>query len=270
MSWRMKLGRVVLVGALAGSVPGAAWAADEGPSRGVNILEAPTPGPGPAAPPAAPLGTPSGIDKPAVAPPSAPAAGVPPSPAPGAAGTQANVGPAVLPDLGQGPGRVKVANPAELSIEILPGPEISIGTKVSLRVSTKKQGYLVLVDVDPSGKLTQIYPNPLSLMNAPGGRQNSNLIKPGKPVLIPNPADPYAGFEFVASPPEGTAMVAALLSDRPVQMIDLPDVPVNLAGQAAALTYLSNMAQELRIASGEPGRLQEVRWSVDAKFYAIR
>jgi hypothetical protein len=53
-------------------------------------------------------------------------------------------------------------------------------------------------------------------------------------------------------------------------MIDLPDVPVNLAGQAAALTYLSNMAQELRIASGEPGRLQEVRWSVDAKFYAIR
>jgi hypothetical protein len=165
---------------------------------------------------------------------------------------------------------IKVANPAELSVEILPGPDISLGSKVSFRIATKKPGYLILVDVDAAGKLTQIYPNPMSLMGK-GERDSANFIRPGKPIQVPNPSDVLSGFEFVASPPLGTAMVVALLSDRPVQMIDLPDVPSSLLGRASAADHLSKLTNELRIPDpNRTGAFQEAHWSFDAKFYAIR
>jgi hypothetical protein len=259
------LRRIAIAASLIGSAVAPAVAEDEDSSRAVTIIEAPTSGS--AAATNAPTAPQPGAPSTALAP-DRPAAGLPPTPP---TGGQANLGDPALPgDLGQRLAGVKNANSAELTVEILPGPEIAVGTKVKFSITTKKQGYLVLVDVDATGKVTQIYPNPLSLLKAAGGRQSSNLIKPGKPMIVPNPNDPYAGFEFVAAPPHGTAMVAALLSDRAVQMIDLPDVPATLAGQAAALAYLSTVTRELRIPSGEPGRLQEARWSLDAKFYAIR
>jgi hypothetical protein len=165
---------------------------------------------------------------------------------------------------------VKVANAAAVAVDIIPGPNIAVGSRVSFRISTKKAGYLILVDVDAAGKLTQIYPNPISLLANSAGRQNANYLKPGKSVLIPNPADPFAGFEFVAAAPFGTAMVVAILSDRPVQLVDLPDIPDSLTGQASAVAFLTKLAGDLRIPEGDGGRLQEARWSFDAKFYAIR
>ena len=100
-------------------------------------------------------------------------------------------------------------------------------------------------------------------------RQDSNKVKHGKPVLIPNPSDGQ-GYEFIASPPQGTAMVVALLGDRPVQVIDLPDIPANLLGQPDAVGHVSTMANELRVPSGDSGQLQQIKWSLDAKFYSIR
>jgi hypothetical protein len=165
---------------------------------------------------------------------------------------------------------IKVANPAELAVEILPGPDIALGSKVSFQITTKKAGYLVLVDIDATGKLTQIYPNPMSLM-AKGPRESTNLIRPGKLIQLPNPRDVLSGFEFVASPPFGTAMIVALLSDRPVQMIDLPDIPSTLLGSASAADHLSKLANELRIPDPKgSGAFLEAHWSFYAKFYAIR
>ena len=170
-----------------------------------------------------------------------------------------------------GHGMPVVANPAELSIEMLPETSIAIGSRVSFRISAKKPGYLILVDVDSTGKLTQIYPSPASLM-AGRGKPNANFVKPGKPIQIPSPLEPYAGFEFVASPPPGTAMVVAILCDQSVQMVDLPDIPGSLAGQTAALALLSKLAGELRIPSAryDEGRLQRPTWSLSARFYEIR
>ncbi len=247
----------VVIGLLTASALGSAAAQQNERSRGVKILDGPGSAPGAATP-----AVPAEPGAPTLMPPP----GLPPIPAPNAKEAAIPTTPAPL---GKLPAGVKIANAAELSVEILPGPEIPTGTKVSFRVSTKKEGYLVLVDIDAAGKVTQIYPNPMSLLTA-GGRQNSNRIKPGKPVVIPNPTDPFAGFEFVASPPEGTAMMIALLSDKPVQMIDLPEVPPNLLGQSEAVKYVSDRAQELRIPSEDGGALQEARWSMDVKFYAVR
>jgi hypothetical protein len=166
---------------------------------------------------------------------------------------------------------LKVPNPAGVSMQILPGPDIAVGSQVSFQISSKKAGYLILVDVDATGRLVQIYPNPMALL-APGGvRGNVNLLRPGKAFRIPDRENLYAGFEFVASPPSGTAMVVAILSDRPVQRVDLPDIPISLAGSASAADYLTKLASELRIPdSGGSGRLEEPHWSFDAKFYAIK
>lgn len=165
---------------------------------------------------------------------------------------------------------IKLANSAELAVEILPGPEIALDSRVSFRITTKKAGYLILVDVDATGKLSQIYPNPMSLMTK-SVRERKNFIRPGKPIQLPDPQDSLSGFEFVASPPLGTAMIAAFLSDRPVQMVDLPNIPAALVGSASAADLLAKLADELRISdSSAKEALQAAHWSMDVKFYAIR
>jgi hypothetical protein len=166
---------------------------------------------------------------------------------------------------------IKVSNSAGLSVNLIPGSVITVGSRVFFQVSTKKSGYLILIDVDAAGKLTQIYPNPLSVIGPGGVREKSNFIQSGKSFHIPDREGAYSGFEFVASPPFGTAMIIALLSDRPVQLVDLPNVPPQLIGSVSAVDYLSRLANELRI----PGRnkfnhLQEPHWSFDVKFYAIK
>jgi hypothetical protein len=164
---------------------------------------------------------------------------------------------------------IKAENAAGLELAILPDVELAAGAKVTLRVATKKQGYLLLVDIDASGKLTQIYPNRHSLQTREA-REALNLIKPGQAVTIPNRDNPFAGFEFVAVPPAGVAMIVALLSDRPVHLVDLPDVAPPQTGQAA-FDQLAEVARQLRIAREDnPGKLQEPKWSFDAKLYVVK
>lgn len=164
---------------------------------------------------------------------------------------------------------LKAENSAGLAVQILPGPELQVGNRIAFKVSTKRTGYLLLVDVDAAGKLTQIFPNQRSLM-AERGRENTNRIRSGQTVTIPDAKNAMAGFEFVAAPPNGVAMVVAILSERPVQLIDLPDVPPQFAGREEALKYLTDFARTLKIAGNEEGVLQDTKWSFDAKFYAIR
>ena len=166
---------------------------------------------------------------------------------------------------------LKADNSAGLTVEVLPGTELSAGTKIRLRVESRKPGYLVLLDVNAEGKLTQIYPTRTSLLAPIAGRELSNRINPGRPIVVPDPANPYAGFEFVAAAPAGVAMVVAILSDRPVQVFDLPDVPTPLTGRADALKYLTDVAGTLRVASTEKtGQFDAPQLSFDAKFYVVK
>jgi hypothetical protein len=167
-------------------------------------------------------------------------------------------------------------NAAGLAIEILPAHEVEIGGKVLFKVSSKKPGYLILVDVDAGGKVTQIYPNLYSMaiplgatMTIPkGATESSNLLKPGRTIVIPDANDPLARFEYVAEPPSGQGIIIALLSSKPVHMADLPDVPSNLAGSPGAIDFLYQAARDLRLAP-EGTQLADPQWSFEAKFYAI-
>ena len=163
---------------------------------------------------------------------------------------------------------VKVENPAGVSVDLIPKLQVSAGSKIGFRIAAKKTGYLILLDIDASGKLTQIFPNPTAVTR--GMRDMPNLIKPGRPLTIPQVGTPYAGFEFVADLPAGVAMVVALLSDKPVQVVDLPDTPPPAVAPGDALKYVRDQARTLKVPSPDGGQLEQPNWSIDGKFYLIK
>ncbi|MBY3189070.1 trypsin-like serine protease [Rhizobium leguminosarum] len=164
---------------------------------------------------------------------------------------------------------LKSDNEAGVAVDVLPGTAVSIGDKVAMRVSTKKSGYLILVDIDASGKLTQLYPNKRSMGLKPSAKSGDNRLDPARPVVVPDARNPYTGFEYVVEGPAGVGMVVAILSDKPIEVLDLPDVPTPLVGQRAAFNYVYDLARSLRIVGDDENGAQG-KWSFDSKFYRIR
>src|SRR5450631_2398657 len=62
----------------------------------------------------------------------------------------------------------KTNNSAGVSIDVSPRRDVRLGERMAFRILTRKAGFLVLVDVDSEGKLTQIYPNMLTFSNLKG------------------------------------------------------------------------------------------------------
>jgi Domain of unknown function (DUF4384) len=162
---------------------------------------------------------------------------------------------------------IKAENAAGVSLDLIPNGEVIAGSKVGFRITTKKQGYLIVLDVNANGKLTQIFPTPEARRSA---RYLSNLIKPGRPLTLPQLGSPYAAFEFVAEAPAGIAVVVALLSDRPVQVVDLPDAPPPSFAPNDTLAYIFDKARTLMISSENGNGLERPKWSFDGKFYLIK
>ncbi|MHC6152790.1 DUF4384 domain-containing protein [Bradyrhizobium elkanii] len=160
------------------------------------------------------------------------------------------------------------ANAAGVTLEILPGPTVNIGGKVSFGVTARKPGYLMLVDVDAEGRMSQIFPTAELLAQSVG--PDMNLVKPGVQFIVPTPAAQQRGFEYVVAPPAGSAVIVAILSERRVQLLDLPDIQRKLQGPADTLSYLSDWTSQLRIPEGGGGRLLPNNWSFDIKSYSIK
>ena len=165
---------------------------------------------------------------------------------------------------------IKTDNPAGLELAILPNGVLHLGTRVAFTVSTQRSGYLVLVDINAAGTLTQIFPNMLSLSRSGGSVAAGNLIKPGVPLTVPNLKNPLARFIFTADLPRGSGAIVAILSDRPVQIIDLPETPDSPRAVQAAVDALEASISSLKIASaGEDGKFTQGSWSYAAMPYRI-
>ncbi|MGY4311942.1 DUF4384 domain-containing protein [Bradyrhizobium sp. JR3.5] len=160
------------------------------------------------------------------------------------------------------------ANAASVSLEILPGPTVNIGGKVSFGVTAKKPGYLILVDVDAEGRMSQIFPTAELL--AQSIERDMNRVKPGVQFIVPTPAAQQRGFEYVVAPPAGSAVIVAILSERRVQLLDLPDIQRKIQGPADTLSYLSDWTRQLRVTDSGSGKLVPNNWSFDIKSYSIK
>jgi hypothetical protein len=163
---------------------------------------------------------------------------------------------------------VKVENQAAVSVDLIPRLDVAAGSKMGFRIATKRAGYLVLLAVDPAGKLTQIFPDPAGATH--GVRDTGNLVRPGRPLTLPQVGTPYAGFEFAAGNSAGIAVIVALLSDKPVQVVDLPDTPPPGFAPDETLKYVRDQARTLKVPNPNSGALEQPNWSLDGKFYAIR
>jgi hypothetical protein len=164
--------------------------------------------------------------------------------------------------------RTNIPNAANVSVQMSPDQPVNVGTKISFRVTTKKPGYLLLVDIDANGKMSQIFPSPEMIVQSQEAA--INFIKPGGELLIPNSAAKKRGFEYVITPPTGQATVVAIFSERRVQILDLPDDAPVLRTEAETISYLTGWTSELRIPDPGTGVLQPSNWSFDIKHYSIR
>jgi hypothetical protein len=163
---------------------------------------------------------------------------------------------------------MKIDNDAGLALDIIPSGEVIAGSKIGFRLTTKKPGYLILLNVDAAGKLTQIFPEIPTETGAV--REQPSLIKPGKPLIIPQLGSPYATFEFIAEPPAGVAMFVALLSDKPVQLVDLPNAPPPAFAPGDTLKYVRDQTLTLVVPSRNGDQLERPKWSFGGKVYLIK
>jgi Domain of unknown function (DUF4384) len=114
--------------------------------------------------------------------------------------------------------------------------------------------------------MTQIFPNARSLSARTSTRRN--LIEPGRPLLVPDHRDPYAGFEFKVEPPAGRGLLLALLTEQPLKSIQTPDMPTTIE-RAAAIDYIAELAEELSRDLVVTGPARPRAWSVATKPYRI-
>jgi len=166
------------------------------------------------------------------------------------------------------PAAASVPNTAGLSIEMSPDQTARIGTKVAFRVTSKKSGYLMLIDIDAVGRMSQIFPSPELI--AQSEEAAMNFIKPGEEMRLPNSVAKKRGFEYVATPPVGAATIVAVLSDRRVQLLDLPDTSQKTRTEAETLNFLTEWTRQLRVPDPATGKLQQSNWSFDIKRYLIQ
>jgi hypothetical protein len=161
-----------------------------------------------------------------------------------------------------------IPNPANVSLQMSPDRSVGVGAKVSFRVTTKKPGYLLLVDIDPNGRMSQIFPSPEMIVQS--REAAANFIRRGEELLIPNSAAQKHGFEYVITPPLGTAAVVAILSDHRVQILDLPDDAQKQRTEAESISALTAWMNGLRVQDPDTGKSQPSNWSFDIKPYLIK
>jgi hypothetical protein len=159
-------------------------------------------------------------------------------------------------------------NAAGISVGFVQGDTLKVGRVAQFKVTTQKPGFLVLFDITPDGKMTQIYPNARSLSTPTGGRAKSNFIEANRPVLVPNPANPYEGFEFQTEPPFGEGLLLAILSADPLKSVSTPDAPKTM-NKDEALAYFAGLTADLNRDLEVSGVEKSRDWSFATQPYRI-
>lgn len=162
---------------------------------------------------------------------------------------------------------VAMPNPAKLAIKMIPISPVELGANIEFQITSVKRGYVLLVDIDSTGKMTQIFPNPELLERMDD--DNINLIRANGRLTVPNDAITKQGFSYRATGPVGATAIVAILSHRKVQLIDLPDIAESGTTTTSA-DRLLKWINELRVADPHSGKLLPSEWSYDFKSYEIR
>jgi len=93
------------------------------------------------------------------------------------------------------------------------GGALHVGQNATFQITSKVDGYLLIFDVNPSGKTTQLFPNTYS-----GAAGTAATIHAGQTIGFPSPGD---GFDIQVPQPAGAGLVVAVVTKSPVGLSDL-------------------------------------------------
>jgi hypothetical protein len=159
-------------------------------------------------------------------------------------------------------------NSAGVAVDFANGQQLRVGRLANFEVTTQQPGYLVLLDVAPDGKVTQVFPNARSLASATGARKNSNLVTPAHPLRIPDRRNPYEGLEYKITPPTGEGRLIAIISKDPIRAVSIPEEPRTFDTNAGS-DFVAQIADELLREPVIAGKVQKREWSVVQRPYRI-
>jgi hypothetical protein len=178
--------------------------------------------------------------------------------------------PAPEPVAPPAPAETTFDNSAGLTIAFDQGDDVAVGQLVAYRATTQKPGYLAIFDATPDGKLTQIYPNALSLRSPTSPTLESTRLDPGQPLLVPNAKNPYRAFKVRVTEPKGEGTIIGILADAPFKAIDTPDKPKTFGTSQDALREIKRihdeMKRDLEVKAPVPGHPD---WSVAIHKYTV-
>jgi len=116
--------------------------------------------------------------------------------------------------------------------------------------------------------VTQVFPNERSLSTPTGKREGSNLVTPARPLLVPDPDNPYGGLEYQIEPPRGDGRLIAIVSKDPIRAVQVPPQPTTFDGDAGS-AFVEQIADELLREPVIAGKVRKREWSVAQKSYRI-
>ena len=133
-----------------------------------------------------------------------------------------------------------------VKLRIVQGTRLEVGTEVGVEVTSPRDGYLVLLDIDAAGDMVQIFPNEISLRNGAPER-----VRAGDPMRLPSVRD---SFRLRVSPPAGRGTLVAIVSDETPQLGALTARHKDLSVVERPKAYLVEMAEVLRAGGDSPQR----------------
>lgn len=160
------------------------------------------------------------------------------------------------------------SNPANLRIDLIPGPGFRNGELMGIRAWADRGGYLLLFDLDAAGTLTQLYPNPYSmdLDLRPDGKPQG-WVRAGRRVSIP---DAYTPFQWRAGEPFGEGRMIALLIEDAVDIERLTPAGLGFKPVQRPAEHLAELRERLNgLVHEADGSNREVRWSMAWADYRI-
>jgi hypothetical protein len=110
-------------------------------------------------------------------------------------------------------------NPAGLAVAWVQGSAVQTGQKVQAKITTRKRGYLLLLNASPDGKIIQYYPSEASLEATRRLGLPLVPIEPGSTTLVPDPKNDYARFEFRIDPLPGRGRLIAVLTREKIELL---------------------------------------------------
>lgn len=135
---------------------------------------------------------------------------------------------------------------ADISLAIEPSARVRLGETVVFVARSSIDGYLILLDINADGAVTQLFPNRFT--------GEDNAVRQGQTVRIP---DERYGFDFRAIEPVGRGHLVAIIASEKVTPEGLLAANRDLATIADPQPYLDQMADSLvgawsRQSSGRP------------------